>query len=452
MQTLIRDATVITVDGQRTVLSPGAVVVRGNTITDIGPSEAVASRTTRPDRVVDGRGKVVLPGFVSAHNHVGYAVFRGRAEDIGYAPTQRLYMPMSPVISRPEREAVGRLAIAELLRGGMTTILEMEEDADLFAPFIERVGMRAAMGVMVHDVDINRLVAGDIVFDVAVRDRQLGQAVAFAEAWHGKAEGRITAMMTANGLASSSPALLRALRDAAGRLSLRLSIHIGTGEEGQVRDLHGIGSFQYAREHGFLAEDVVAVHCYRASDADVQAMADAGAHLAHCPFMNAFRGAIAPVQDLRARGVNVGLGIDNYFSDYFDVMRSCIAVARIRAHDPEVMPANEVLELATIDAARALGLHAITGSLEVGKRADLQIVDMRRYGLTPTNDALRTLVYHAHAKDVETVMVDGRIVVRDGRVVGEDEQALLDAAALASDSAWERFVARYRGYATPRSA
>ena len=146
--------------------------------------------------------------------------------------------------------------------------------------------------------------------------------------------------------------------------------------------------------------------------------------------MNAFRGAIAPVQDLRACGVNVGLGIDNYFSDYFDVMRSCIAVARIRAHDPEVMPANEVLELATLNAARALGLDTITGSLEVGKRADLQIVDMRRYGLTPTNDALRTLVYHAHAKDVETVMVDGRMVVLEGRVVGEDEQALLDALIL----------------------
>jgi cytosine/adenosine deaminase-related metal-dependent hydrolase len=361
-------------------------------------------------------------------------------------------MPMNPVISRAEREAIGCLAIAELLRGGTTTILEMEEDADVFAPFIERVGVRAAMGVMTHDIDIDRLVEGRIVFDAAVREQQLEQAIRFAEAWHGKAGGRITAMLTANGLASSSPALLRGLRDAAGRQSLRLSIHIGTGEERQVMDLHGIGSFAYAKEHGFLAEDVVAVHCYAISEADVRTMAEAGAHLAHCPFMNAFRGAIAPVQDLRSLGVNVGLGIDNYFSDYFDVMRSCIAVARIRARDPAVIPASEVLRFATIDSARALGLDGITGSLEMGKRADLQLVDMRRYGLTPVNDPVRTLVYHGHAKDVETVMVDGRIVVRDGRVVGEDETALLDAAALASDAAWERFVARYGDYATPRTA
>ena len=182
------------------------------------------------------------------------------------------------------------------------------------------------------------------------------------------------------------------------------------------------------------------------AEGDAEVLADTGAHLAHCPHMNQFRGSIAPVAGLRARGVNVGLGIDNYFSDYFDLIRSCIAVARIDANDPDVLPAAEALGLATIDAARALGLDRLTGSLEVGKRADLQIVDMRRYGLTPVNDPLRTLVYHAHARDVETVMVDGRTVVRDGEVVGESEEALLDEAAMASDAAWARFFERHGDY------
>lgn len=445
-KTLIRDATVITVDPQRSSFTPGAILIAGNEIADVGPSDAVCERNPSPDVVIDGRGKVVLPGFVSAHNHVGYAVFRGRAEDIGYAPAQRLYNPMALLMQRDERRAIGSLAIAELLRGGTTTILEMEEEVDVFAPFIERVGMRAAMGVMVHDIDIDRMTAGETIFDEAVREQQLAQAIGFAQTWNGKAEGRITAMMTANATLTSSPALLRALRDAADRLSVRLSIHIGTGEEQAVRDLHGIGSFAYAREHGFLAEDVVAVHCNKITDADGQVLADTGASLAHCPHMNQFRGSIAPVADLRARGVNVGLGIDNYFSDYFDLIRSCIAVARINANDPTVLPANEALGLATIDAARALGLDRLTGSLEVGKRADLQIVDMRRYGLMPVNDPLRTLVYHAHARDVETVMVDGRTVVRDGEVVGESEEALLDEAGKASDAAWARFFERHGGY------
>ena len=227
LKALIRDATVITVDPRRNSFTPGAIFISGNEIADVGPSDAVSERNPSPDIVIDGRGKVVLPGFVSAHNHVGYAVFRGRGEDIGQAPAQRLYNPMALLMQRDERRAIGSLAIAELLRGGTTTILEMEEEVDVFAPYIERVGMRAAMGVMVLDIDIDRMTAGETVFDAAVRERQLAQAIGFAQTWHGKAEGRITAMMTANATVTSSPALLRGLRDAADRLSLRLSIHIG---------------------------------------------------------------------------------------------------------------------------------------------------------------------------------------------------------------------------------
>ena len=449
MRTLIRNTTVITVDASRRVFSPGAILIDGSTIVAVGADADLAQWDCDIDTVIDANGKVVLPGFVSAHNHLGYAVFRGRAEDIGYGPTQRLYLPMSTVISREERRDVGNLAIAELLRGGTTTVLEMEEDADVLAPFVEQVGMRAAMGIMTHDVDIERLIEGEVAFVPAECHRQLSQARTFAEQWHGRAEGRISAVMTANGLGTSSPALLQGLREVADRLSLRLSVHIGTGENDSVRAVHGMGSFDYAREYGFLSHDVIAVHCYRISDTDIQALAESGAHLAHCPHMNSFRGSIAPISDLRARGVNVGLGIDNYFSDYFDLIRSCIAAARIRAASPEVFPVVEAIELATIAPARALGLEQMVGSLECGKRADLQIINMRRFGLTPVNDPLQTLVYHAHAHDVETVMVDGRMVVREGQVVGVDHDALLEAAARAAGGAWSRFANRWGGYEAP---
>ena len=441
--TLIRDATIVTLDGDKQIHAPGSLLVRGDRIAEVGPAGSLGASAAEAEVTIDAHGKVLLPGFVSSHNHLGYAVFRGRAEDIGHSPTQRLYMPMGEVLSRAERRDIGSLAVAELLRGGVTTVLEMEEDADIFAGYVERVGLRAGIGIMVHDVDIGRMLDGDVAFDPALREAQLEQAIGFAETWHGRGEGRISALMTANGLGTSSPEQLRALRDAADRLGLRLSIHLGAGEAELVRRLHGAGPFEFAREHGFLAPDVVAVHCYKMDERDVETFADAGAHLSHCPLMNAMRGAIAPVQALRSHGVNVGLGIDNYFSDFYDVLRACIAVARIRAEDPEVLPAAEVLELATLGSARALGLEADIGSLEVGKKADLQIVDMRRFGLTPVTDPVRTLVYHGHAKDVETVMIDGRVVVSDGRVVGEDEEALLDGAARAADAAWRRFAARH---------
>jgi len=446
MSVLIRDATILTVDMQGTVHAPGALLVEGNAITDLGPSDEVAGRAPPDATVIDGEGRIVLPGFVSAHNHLGYTVFRGRAEDIGHSPTHRLYLPMSLVMTREERKALGALAIVELLRGGVTTVLEMEEDADVLAPCLEAAGMRAGIGIMTHDVDLARLHRGETVFDDDVRREQLAQALGFAERWHNAADGRIQAVITTNGLSTSSPALLRALRAAADRLGVPLSIHLASGEMHLVQQVHGKHSFDYARENGFLAEDVIAVHCYKIDERGIDTMAETGTRLAHCPLMNQFRGGIAPLQLMRERGIQAGLGIDNYFSDFFDLIRACISSARIRAGDPEVMPSSDALALATIESARVMGIDDQVGSLEVGKRADLQIVDTRRYGLTPVTDPIATLLYHAHAKDVETVMVDGRMVVENGTPLWGDEEALIDGAARAGHDAWQRFHARFGAY------
>ena len=442
MRTLIRNATLIPIHPDNQIWAPGALLVDADQIADVGPSDVVEQRSGGVDRVIDATAKLVLPGFVSAHNHLGYAVFRGRAEDFGYGAGRYLYLPMAAVLAREERRHIGLLAAAELLRGGCTTVLEMEEDADVLASSLDELGMRACLGVMVNDVDLDKLTAGKTEFSEQRCEEQLAQAIGFAETWQAKG-GRINPVLAANGLATSSPRQLRELRDAADRLGVRLSIHLGTGEAAFLERRYHAGTVEFARDHGFLAPDVVAVHGYRLTQDDVDAFADTGAHLAHCPQINSFRGLIAPARDFLARGVNVALGVDNFFSDYFDVMRSCIAVARIRSGDPKVLPATEVLTLATLGAARAMGLEDVIGSLAIGKRADLQIVDMRRYGLTPVNDPVSTLVYHGHAKDVETVMVDGELVVENGVVRGVDEQALVEAAGSANEAAWRRFETRF---------
>ena len=446
MTLLIRNATVITMNADGAIHTPGAVLVDGTRIAEVGPSEEVAARAPSGCEIIDAPGRIVLPGFVSAHNHLGYTVFRGRAEDVGHSPTHRLYLPMSVVMRRDEREALGSLAVAELIRGGVTTVYEMEEDADVLVPFIEHAGIRASIGLMTHDVDLARLMDGETVFDAGVRRQQLDRAIGLARECHGAAHGRITSVITANGLSTSSPELLRSLRAAADRLGLGLSIHLASGEMHLVQGIHGQGSFEYAQANGFLAEDVLVVHCYRIDEPGIDALAASGTRLAHCPLINQFRGAIAPVGTMMERGVTVGLGIDNYFSDFFDLIRSCIAVARIRADDPEVMQATEALALATIHSARAIGLDDRIGSIEPGKHADLQIVDMRRLGLTPVTDPVRTLVYHAHAKDVETVLVDGRVLVRDGTLVALDEDELVERAAAAGAAAWARFHERFGAY------
>src|SRR5260370_41444992 len=191
MSTVIKDATVLTVDGARTIHRPGAVYVEGSRIVDVGPSDAVVARHPSATRVVDGHDKVVAPGFVNIHSHVGYTIFRGRSEDAGFAAPTGLYFPMSTVLRGEERAAVGALNYVELLRSGCTTVMELEEEVEVLAPFVERLGIRSAMCEMIGDAAPDRMAKGEFVFHPAATAAQLRHARRFAARWHCPADGPI---------------------------------------------------------------------------------------------------------------------------------------------------------------------------------------------------------------------------------------------------------------------
>ncbi len=445
MGIMIRDATVLTVDADDTVLRDAAVYVEGNRIVDIGPSAEVAARRPTPARIIEGRGKVVAPGFISTHNHLGYTMFRGRAEDASLDCVLGMYLPMGDVATRAERLAIGSLSYAEALRGGVTTTVETEEDADVFAPFVEALGSRSWIGVMIQDVEPEGARAGEFRYDAALREAQLAQAVEFAETWHGAAGERINVMMAPNMTIFTSPEMLRACRREADRLGLLLATHLGWGEAEVeiIQRLHGTSPTDYLQANGLVAGDTILAHCYVMDEAATGTLAHAGACVTHCPMINAARGKIAPILDYMRRGIRVGLGIDGMFADHYEVLRSAILMARVKTGDPLALPAPQALRMATIEGARVLGREADLGSLEIGKRADLQVIDFNRFGLRPTLDPVANLVYHGHASDVETVLVDGAVVVDGGRLTNAEEARLLDDAESAAQEAWGRFVARY---------
>src|SRR5271166_3580092 len=209
MSLLIKDATVLTVNGAGSIHEPGAVYVEGGRIVDVGPSGPIAARYPNAARVIDGRGKIVAPGFVNIHSHVGYTIFRGRSEDAGFKAPTGLYFPMSTVLLPEERGDVGALNYLELLRSGCTTVMELEEDVEALAPFVERLGIRSAMGEMIGDADPDRMVKGEFVFDPAANAAGLARARGFAERWHGRGQGRITAILAPNMTISSSKEQLR---------------------------------------------------------------------------------------------------------------------------------------------------------------------------------------------------------------------------------------------------
>jgi cytosine/adenosine deaminase-related metal-dependent hydrolase len=451
MSLLIKDAIVVTVDGARTIYDPGAIYIEGKRIVDVGASDAVAARHHNAGRIIDGCGKLVAPGFVNIHSHVGYTVFRGRSEDAGFKAPTGLYFPMSTVLARDERAAIGGLNYVELLRSGCTTVMELEEDVEALAPFVERLGIRSAMGEMIGDADPDRMVKGEFVFDSRANAEQLDRARGFAERWHGRGDGRMTAILAPNMTISSSKEQLRAVRDMAERLGLHVTIHLGWSAFGHeaARKIHGVGPFEFARDNGLLGPDTVATHCYVIGESDIEILAKARAHVAHCPLMNAFRGCIAPVNAFRRRGIDVALGIDNMFGDYFDVLRAAITGARIKTEDPVALLAPDALEMATIGGARAMGLEAEIGSLEPGKRADLIMLDLRALGLQPVLDPLQNLVYHALGRDVELVMVDGNVLIEEGEMTTVDCNDVIDAASRAAAAAWSRFEAKYGGPIAP---
>jgi 5-methylthioadenosine/S-adenosylhomocysteine deaminase len=440
MRTLIADAVVVTNDDDGTVLLDGAVVVDGARIVEVGPSAALRARHENPDRTIDGRGRLVMPGLVCTHAHVGYALFRGRVEDGGRETFLTQLVPMAGIMSAAERLAIGSLGYLELLRGGVTTIVE---DADVFADFAAQLGVRSFIGVMVQDVEPARVLDGTFATSPAMCRAQLAQAIGFAESLRGET-GRLRPLLMANSTMTSSPELLRGLRHAADRLGVPLSIHIGigAGESDVTARLHGKSPFAYANDHGLLGPDVLAAHCFHVTDADIDILAETGTSIAHCPQMNSVRGLIAPAQTFRERGLNVTLGIDNYFADFFEVLRSAVIVARIKGEDGTAMRPSTVLRMATVDGTRALGLSDI-GTIAAGAKAHLVLLDCRYPGLTPLLDPVPSVVYHAHMGNVDTVMVDGEILVAGGKACRVEEGALLDEAQRCAEAAWARFVDRY---------
>jgi 5-methylthioadenosine/S-adenosylhomocysteine deaminase len=445
MRTLISDAIVVTNDDARSVLMDGAVVIGDDRIVAVGTSQDLKREYQSVDRVIDGRGKLIMPGFVSAHTHAGYTVFRGRVEDGGLDTFLTQLMPMAGVMTPAERLTIGCLTYFELLKSGVTTLVQVEEEAEGFPEFAEKIGIRSFVGVQVQDVEPAQVLDGTFAADAGVRQQQLAKAIGFAEKLIGRSD-RVTPIFMVNSPMTSSPELLKGLRSAADRLGIRLTLHLGLGaRESEVTErLHGKSSFAYVRDFGLLGPDVIACHSFHIPPQDMDILAASRTHIAHCPQINAIRGSIAPVQALQDRGLNVALGIDNYFADFFEVLRSAVSVARIKTQDGTALQPSEVLRMATVNGAMALGLTDV-GKIEKGYKADLAILDCTYPGLTPLFEPAPSVVYHAHMGSVDTVIADGRIVVEGGLVKNVGYEELRQQAALAANSAWSRFISRYGG-------
>ncbi|MGQ9533418.1 MAG: amidohydrolase family protein [Desulfotomaculales bacterium] len=415
---LVRGATVLTMDPRGTVYDPGEVAVGGDAIIHVGPPESVPA-DFRADRVIEGRGLVLLPGLVNAHTHAAMTLFRGYADDLPLM--EWLQTKIWPVEARLEPEDVywgTLLACVEMIRSGTTAFADMYFHMEEAARAVLDAGIRASL-------------SRGLIGVAPGANRALEDGVALVREFHGAGEGRLTCMLGPHAPYTCPPDYLERVRDQAARLGVGVHIHLSEteGEVAEIRARYGCSPVRLLERTGLLRVPVLAAHCVHLDDDDVGILAARGVSVAHNPESNMkLASGVAPVAQLLDAGVNVALGTDGAASnnnlDLFEEMRAAALLQKVARRDPTVLPAHRVLEMPTINGARALGLADRIGSLEPGKKADFILVDTAQAHLTPRHSVPAHLVYAARGPDVVTVVVDGRIVMENRAVLTVDEEKL----------------------------
>lgn len=411
-------------------------IVEGDVSICGGRISAIGSNLTAPhDRMIDARGGYVLPGLVQTHVHLCQTLFRGYADDLRLMDWLRTRVwPMEAAHTAATLRAAARLAAVELLASGTTAVLTMEtvHDTDAVFEAVAESGLRATIGKCMMDA------AADVPRRLLERTQaSIDESLALRKRWEGAADGRLRAAFAPRFAVSCSHELLEALAGIS--TAERAIVHTHASESQDeiaiVRQRSGgLNNIAYLASVGLASPRLCAAHCVLVEDDEQELLARHDVKVLHCPGSNLKLGSgIAPVVSMRARGITVSLGTDgaacNNRLDMFEEMRLA-AVLQATAIRPGALPARDVLWMATRAGARTLGLADEIGSIEVGKRADLIVVDRDRPHLATGPDLYSALVYSARGGDVRTTIVDGDILVDDFAPVRLDRgQIIADARA-----------------------
>jgi 5-methylthioadenosine/S-adenosylhomocysteine deaminase len=428
---LIRGGIIVTMNDHFEIIE-GDVSIDTGRIARIG-----SSLTGKHDRTIEARGAYVLPGLVQTHLHLCQTLFRGYADDMPLMQWLRTRVwPMEAAHTPATLRVSAQLAALELLSSGTTTVLTMEtvHDTDAVFEAIAATGLRATIGKCMMDA----------AADAPGRLREsmlasIDESLAIRKRWHGAAGGRLRAAFAPRFAISCSRELLEAVGHLSAEQGTLVHTHASesTEEVALVREISGgLGNVEYFARVGLASPNLCSAHCVWADDREQDLLAGHQVKVMHCPGSNLKLGSgVAPVVEMRARGITVSLGADgaacNNRLDLFEEMRLAAVLQAARAR-PGVLTARDVLGMATRAGARTLGLEDEIGSIEVGKRADLILVDRDRPHLVTGPDPYSTLVYSARGADVRTTIVDGEILVDDFAVVRLDRAEIQAEAATAA--------------------
>ncbi len=409
--------------------SRDAIIENGSIATEKNKIIYVGRETKAPkikaETTIDGKGKVATPGLINCHTHLPMTLFRGIAEDQPLTTwlTQTIW-PLEAKLTPNDIYQGALLGCLENIKNGTTTFADMYFHEEKIAKAIEKAGLRAVLAQGIIEAE-NR----------EKGERMLKESVEFAQKYNGYADGRITAQLGPHAVYTCSPQLLTQTREEASKLNIGIHIHVAESKQmvKLVKKRHGLTEIELLESINFLKSNVLAAHCIHLTEKEMQIMAKHNVKVSYNPTANMKIASGTPkIKTLTDLGITVGIGTDGPASnnnlDMFKEMKTAALLQKIRYMDPTVLPAQQVVEMATTDGAKALGLEKTVGSLEVGKKADIILIDFRKPHLTPIHDPYANIVYSARGSDVDTVIVDGKLLMEGRKVKTLDEQEVMQKA------------------------
>jgi len=432
---VIDDITVITMDSERRTMRDAAIVVESGAIVYVGPAAklpaGLAARLQRMPRL-QGRGRIAIPGLVNAHTHAAMVLFRGYADDLMLQEwlTTKIF-PIEAKLTPDDVYWGTLLACAEMIKSGTTAFADMYFFMDEAAQAVEKSGIRASLSVGMGSL---AEVADGPDGGSGGFGAVLARGTGLCEKWHGAAGGRITTMLGPHAPYTCSVPFLSAVGERARQLGVGVHTHISETfrEADEIRSSHGVSPVRYVQSSGLFDAPTLAAHCVAVSDDDISILAEHGVRVAHNPGSNMkLASGVAPVEKMLAAGIQVGLGTDGASSnnnlDMVEEMRLAGLLHKAARLDPTAVPAHVCLEMATRGSAACLGLADSIGSIDIGKRADIVLLDFGAPHLSPAGiaDPVSHLVYAASGADVSAVVVDGHVLMDDRRLTTLDEHEIM---------------------------
>ena len=419
------------------IIPDGSIVIESDKIVDVGNKIEIGKKYPA-EEIIDAKGMVVLPGLVNAHIHTVQSLFRGVADDVSlFAYLNKYILPLEESMNKEDVYISSLLGYAEMIKSGTTTCADLQSVHHVSEAMkaAKEIGIRAKVAKTLMDT-------GDFPEGlIESPEESMKDSVRILQKWHGRENGRIQFTFAPRFIHSCSVELMKEVRRLANKYKIGIYIHAAENktEAEEVQRKYKKRTIELLQEVGLTGKDVLLAHCIWLSDKEFKILKETNSNVVHCPSCNMkLASGICNVTRLVRDRITVALGSDgvpcNNTSDIFWEARLAALLGKVSHLNPKVLPVRKILKMATLDGARALGLSKLIGSIEKGKKADLILINFKKLHLTPIFDVLSHLVYCCQGSDVETVIIDGKIVMENRALkFVEESEVRLKAQQQAED-------------------